>query len=196
MIYQETTLEVCETVVSNNWEVDQGSNRNYRSDHDWLEAASVESNNSIMWQSCWYYERQNLRLFWLSAMSGWYQWQTSGSLGKQDPMVFGNVLSQRSESNRRRANGVRVGQFSQNSLHWVFSTRFKRWWRNQSVNQSNSKEGSSSCQCTMTLYGRTRKQRQLYFEFCQKYRVCSKIPWRTLVVSGTRIREEMVWNPS
>ena len=34
-----------------------------------------------------------------------------------------------------------------------FSTRFIRWWLNQSVNQSNSKEWSSSCQCTMTWIG-------------------------------------------
>ena len=43
--------------------------------------------------------------------------------------------------------------FHQDSLHWEFSTRFKRWWLNQSVNQSHVKEGSSSCQCTMTLTG-------------------------------------------
>ena len=41
------------------------------------------------------------------------------------------------------------GQFSQDSLRWEFSTR----WRNQSVNRSISKEGSSSCQCTMTSSG-------------------------------------------
>ena len=45
------------------------------------------------------------------------------------------------------------GKFFQDSLHWEFSTRFKRWWRNQSVNLSNSKEGSSSCPCTMRLNG-------------------------------------------
>ena len=63
------------------------------------------------------------------------------------------------------------GQISQDSPRWRFSTRFKRWWLNYSVNQSNSKEGSSSCQCTMTLYGRTRKQRQLHCKFCQNYRL-------------------------
>ena len=88
------------------------------------------------------------------------------------------------------------GQISQDSSRWSSSRRFKRWWLNYSVNQSILKEGSSACQCTMTLYGRTRKQRQLHCEFCQNYRVCSQILARTLVISGTRIREEMVWNPS
>ena len=38
---------------------------------------------------------------------------------------FGNTLSQRFGSNRRRADGVRV-EISQDSPRWEFSTRFKR----------------------------------------------------------------------
>ena len=45
------------------------------------------------------------------------------------------------------------GQFSQDLLQWEFSLKFNRWWRNWGVNLSNSKKGSSSCQCTMTLFG-------------------------------------------
>ena len=41
----------------------------------------------------------------------------------------------------------------QDSLHWAFSKRFKNWRLNCNVNQSSSKGGSSSCQCTTTLYG-------------------------------------------
>ena len=75
-----------------------------------------------------------LRLFWLSAMSGRYQKQ---SVGKQEKMVFGNTLSQRLGSDRR-CNFPRIHYFGE------FSTRFKRWWLNQSVNQSTSMERSSS----------------------------------------------------
>ena len=44
------------------------------------------------------------------------------------------------------------GKSFQGSLHWVFSRRFNNWL-NCRVNLSSSKVGSSSCQCTTTLYG-------------------------------------------
>ena len=58
-IYQESTIEVCETVVSNDWEVDHGSDRNYWTDQDWLEPACVERDDSVNWQSCSDCEFQN-----------------------------------------------------------------------------------------------------------------------------------------
>ena len=85
-------------------------------------------------------------------------------------------------------------QISQD-LHCRSSTRFKRWWLIQSVNQRTSKDGSSSCQCTWHWSEKTRKQRKLYCECSQRYWVCSKIHARTLVVSRAWIREEMVRNP-
>ena len=42
-----TTQEILETVISSDWEVDHGSDRNDWTDHDWLEAAYVER------QLCW-----------------------------------------------------------------------------------------------------------------------------------------------
>ena len=54
-------------------------------------------------------------------------------------------------------------KISQDSLHWEFSLRFKRWWRNQSVNLSKSKEGSSSCQCSVTLYGENEETERIFF---------------------------------
>ena len=83
-----------------------------------------------------------------------------------------------STENKRKSSG----KISEDSLHWEFSTRFKRWWLNQSVNRSNSKEGSSSCECAMTLIGR------LYYECTQSYWVCSKIHARTLVISRAWMR--------
>ena len=53
------------------------------------------------------------------------------------------------------------GRFSQDSLQWEFSTRFKRWWRNKGVNLSNFKEGSSPCQCAMTLSGEHWKMKKI-----------------------------------
>ena len=75
------------------------------------------------------------------------------SLEIQNYMVFGDTPFQRFGSNRRGADGIRVDKFSEDSLHWEFSTRFKRWWRYQGV--------SSSCQCTMTLSGEHRKMKKI-----------------------------------
>ena len=55
------------------------------------------------------------------------------------------------------------GKYSEDSLQWEFSSRFKRWWMNQRVNQSNSREGSSSCQCTMTLIGKNEETKECAF---------------------------------
>ena len=52
------------------------------------------------------------------------------------------------------------GQFFQDSQHWEFSKRFKNWWLICSVNVSTSKVGSSSCQCTTTLYGENEEMQR------------------------------------
>ena len=63
-----------------------------------------------------------------------------------------------------------------------------------SVNLSNSKDGSSSCQCTTTLLERRRKRRIVYCEFPNRSKLCEKIRALTLVVSSAWIRKEMVRN--
>ena len=45
-----------------------------------------------------------------------------------------------------------TGRFSQDSLQSESSIRFKRWCENYSVNPRTSQAGSSSCQCSTTLY--------------------------------------------
>ena len=50
-------------------------------------------------------------------------------------------------------------KISTDSLNWEFSKRSRRLrFLNESVNLSTSKEGSSSCQCTMTLMGRNEEE--------------------------------------
>ena len=58
-------------------------------------------------------KKKNLRLFWLSAMSGRYQYWTSQSMGKQDWMFLGNTFfsKKKSGSDRRGTNGTRVENF-------------------------------------------------------------------------------------
>ena len=64
-------------------------------------------------------------------------------------MVFGNTLSQRFGSNRWGTSGIRVEKFPR--IHYIGT--LDEIQKMMSVNRSNSKEGSSSCQCTMTLIG-------------------------------------------
>ena len=45
------------------------------------------------------------------------------------------------------------GKCCQDSRRWTSSKRFKKLWKVHSVNLSSSTTGSSSCQCTTTLYG-------------------------------------------
>ena len=93
-------------------------------------------------------------------------------------------------SNRRGANGIRV-EFSQDSLHYRFSPRYRKWRTKCSVNMSKSQGESSSCQCTMTLYvEKNRKHRTVYCEFQNRGRRCKKIRARTLVVSRRRTEKE------
>ena len=48
-IYLESTLEVCETILSDNWKVDQSSGGDHRFVHDWLEPVYVERIISTVW---------------------------------------------------------------------------------------------------------------------------------------------------
>ena len=109
-------------------------------------------------------------------------------------MVFGNTLFQRFVSDRLGRDGIRVEKFPR--VHYIENSRrdSKDDDKVKSVNQSHSKEGSSSCQCTMILIGKARKQRKLYCECSQSYRVCTRIHARTLVVLGAWIGEDMVRN--
>ena len=56
------------------------------------------------------------------------------------------------------------GKISKDSLHWEFSTGFNRWWLNQSMNLSNSKEGSSSGQCAMKLVGENERTEKIVLQ--------------------------------
>ena len=48
-------------------------------------------------------------------------------------------------------------KISQDSLHCRFSQRYRTWWLKHNVYLGNSQEGSSSCQCTATLYGEKKE---------------------------------------
>ena len=103
-IYQVSTREVCETLVSSDLENDHWPNWNYWNYNDWKAAAYVERNDPADRQSCSVCNCKNLRLFWLSAKSGRYQYWTSHSMGQQDQMVFWKhvFFKKKTGSGRRR----------------------------------------------------------------------------------------------
>ena len=45
---RKSTQEIFETVISSDWEVDHGSDRNCWTDHDWLAAACVERETTLL----------------------------------------------------------------------------------------------------------------------------------------------------
>ena len=82
------------------------------------------------------------------------------------------------------------GKYSQES-----SRRFKvQWEETYSVNLSTSMTGSSSCQCTTTLFEENKKYRNMWIQFTDSCELCSQIPSRSLVSLGAWIRKEMVLN--
>ena len=52
---------------------------------------------------------------------------------------------------------IELKEISQDSLHCRFSPRSRTWWLKLSVNLSNCKDESSSCQCTTTMCGKKKE---------------------------------------
>ena len=77
-------------------------------------------------------------------------------------MVFGSRLSQRFGSDRRGANGARVEHFPR--ILYIGNFR----WDSKDVNQSKSKKRSSSCRCTMTLYGENEETKNIVLRVLSK----------------------------
>ena len=70
------------------------------------------------------------------------------------------------------------GKYSQESQHWEFLKRFKKLWLNYSVNLSSSKERSSSCQCTTTLYGENEETQKRLRKPCIVANYVRRFPHR------------------
>ena len=106
---------------------------------------------------------QNLRLFWLGAMSGRYQWRTSQSMGKQHQMVLENTLCRRFGSDRRRTSGVRVDKFPR--IHHIGNSRrdskddnwITVWTR------ATQREYHLQCHSTLTLICESEETKKIVF---------------------------------
>ena len=127
--YQESDQEIIETFVSSDSDADHWPDWNYWYHYDWLAAAHVERDDFADWQSCSICNCHNLRLFRLSAV-----WEVAVTNQWKSGKAWLNGFWRRAistiwiESTGNRWSSC--GKFSQDSLHWEFSTKFKRWWRN------------------------------------------------------------------
>ena len=117
-ILVETTWRIYDSPRINSWSL-------WKSFSKWLKSWTSIRQKSVVWPRLitknlrgdrrLYYVTKRLRLGMpnlclrrLGAISEKYQWPTNRSLEEQNYMVFGKSLSQRSESNWWRVNGVRV----------------------------------------------------------------------------------------
>ena len=107
---------------------------------------------TLPWQSDWAYECQNL--FSPSRCSVWEAWVTNQS------KYLENRYLKRSEPNQWRADGVRVENIARIHHDWITV------W-----NLSSLKSGSSSGECTKTLY-RENEETQ---KFCYSFELYSQI---------------------
>ena len=170
-IYQESTLEVCET---NYFKRLRGCSKIKQKLPD-----CPRLTGHILCgkgQLCYVIELFSLRLPKPTSFpTRCYVWEASvvnqSNPGKTGSNVFffleHDILKIWIESTGNQWNSS--GKFPQNSLHWELSLRFKIWWRNQSVNLSNSKEGSSSCRCTMTLRGENEETTRIVLRILSKW---------------------------
>ena len=143
--------------------------RNYRTVHDWLEAAYVERNNSVVWKGCSNCEFPKSTSFPIQCPV----WEASVIIqskpGKTESNCFWkHIISTKIWIESTGSQWSSSGQISQDSQHCEFSTGFKKWWRNSCVNESKWKEGSSSCRCTMTLYGENEETRRIVWRILSK----------------------------
>ena len=97
----------------------------------------------------------------------------------------------RRSGTRRRTDWIRV-ENSQDFRHYLFFARSRTTWRQRTSSQNTSRTGSSSCQCSMTLYG--KRMMIIVFRMPKKSKKTRhEVPTRTLDVSGPRIGREVVW---
>ena len=127
-------------------------------------------------------------------MSGRSQHWTNQSVVKQDRMVFGSSLSQRSGSNRRGADGVRVEKFPR--IHNIADPRrdsrddwIKVWtW-------ALPRKDHLHVKVQWQWLEQNEETKKMYCECSQSYLVWSKIHAKTLVISRTWIGQEVVRIP-
>ena len=150
--FKDLSLENNRTAFQGNRKADQWSDRNHWHNPDQFPRFKVGINNLIAQSSKPICHCQGLCLLWLCALLGKIGKQSCWILEEANSMVFGQRLIQRIESNWWTTYGIRVQDFP--SIHHSGNPQWDSTDdRKITVNQRTSQAGSSSCQCSATLYG-------------------------------------------
>ena len=124
----------------------------------------------------------------------WDRWKTAKKR-KQDRKVKWKdsgcirLTKKQWESMEKQLNSS--GQFSPGYRDWLFFKRSKKTWRERTFNPKSSRTGSSSCQCSMTLYGTQMMRIVFQCAKSQESRI-EMLSW-TLDILGSRLRRKVVW---
>ena len=156
-ICKELSLENDGTAFQRNRKADQWSDRNHWHKPDQFPRLKVGIDKLIAQSSLSIFHCQSLCLLRLCALIGKNGRQTCWILEEANSMVFGQANWIELMDNLWNSSG----RFSKDSPQWQYSMRFNRWWDDYFVNQRTSQAGSSSCQCSTTLY-RMQKEMMNY----------------------------------
>ena len=158
---KEFFLELHKTTFRGDGTVNQWSDRDYLYKPDWLWRFEVDIDklvNTPMQRS----------MFFPTRCCVWGKWDTI--LLSPGRNKFSGILKPITSANWLELienPWSSSGRSSQDSRQRASSVRFRKWWAKYSVFQRTSKAGSSSCQCSTTLYG-MRKEMKNYVKIIQK----------------------------
>ena len=132
------------TIVLCDKKVGQRSGRNSMNIHDQLARKFFEKDDSVDWPDSSAFNSESLYFLRFIIVHGKGRRKSIGLSIHPNVENWIELMRSRWSSS---------GQFFQDSLLCRFSPRSRTWWLKCNVILSNSQDGSSSCQCTTTLYG-------------------------------------------
>ena len=149
-IRQESFLEFFEEVIQRNWKFDQEPDQDHLCVNDWLQRINMERDKLAVWQNSSdpRIPRPTSSQTRCSACEVFKKTRTK--LGKRKWSSTRRIIIWKICIALMENRWSSSGTYSQDSQHLTSSNRFKNSWKNQSVIQSSSKTGSSSCQCSTT----------------------------------------------
>ena len=153
-IRQKSIFEVCGTKILSNWEVVQRADGDDRSVYDQLDqrmwrASSLLCDGAV--------RTMNSKTFVLPTLcfAREASVQNQFKLGKTNLTGIWKLVVSMNWIELWRTDGIRGEKFSR--IHYSWNSQWDS--KDDGVNLSNFKEGSSSCPCSMTLYGELQEMK-------------------------------------
>ena len=156
-IREESSLEQCGTVIPWNWKTDQWSKWNHWKKDCWFPRCHVDVDKLIVRKCLSAHQRQK-PTFSPTQCFVWWKWEMIQlQLGRTKLNGIRRTITSKNWIASRACRRDSSGKYSQESQRWASSRRFNIWWETYTVNLSTSTTGSSSCQCTTTLFGEKKE---------------------------------------